>query len=75
MELVLNKIKKRTKKSITWRQVRKMTDKKMKTTFSYHALICGSNVSFYFDMHSLTSSCCASASLLLEAVVHDVEVM
>ena len=49
--------------------------KKMKTTFSYHALIYGSYVSFYFDLYSLSSSCWASASLIGEAVVHDVEVM
>ena len=52
-----------------------MTDKKKKTTFSYHALIYGSYVSFHFDLYSLTSSCWASASLVREAVVHDVEVL
>ena len=52
-----------------------MTDKKMKTTFSYHALIYGSYISFYFDLYGLISSCWASASLIGEAVVHDVEVM
>ena len=30
---------------------------------------------FYFDLCSLTSSCWASASLISEAVVHDVEAM
>ena len=47
----------------------------MKTKFSYHALIYGSFVSFYFDLHSLTSNCWASVSLIGEAVVHDVEPM
>ena len=52
-----------------------INDKKMKTTFSCHALIYGSYVSFYFDLYSLTSSCWASASLFGEAVVHGVELM
>ena len=51
-----------------------MTEK-MKTTFSYHALVYGSYVSFHFDLSSLTSSCRASAALIGEAVVHDVELM
>ena len=48
---------------------------KMKATFSSHALTSGSYVSSYFDLYSLTSSCWVSASLIGEAVVHNVEVM
>ena len=49
--------------------------KKNKTTFSYHALIYGSYVSFYVDLYSQISNCWASASLIGEAIVHDVEVL
>ena len=47
----------------------------MKTTFSYHALIYCSYVSFYSDLYALTSSCWASTSLIGETVVLDIEVM
>ena len=47
----------------------------MNSTFSYHALIYGSYVSFYFDLYSMTSCSWASASLIGEAIVHDVVVM
>ena len=43
--------------------------------FFYHALIYRSYVSFYFDLSSLTSTYSARASLIGEAVVHDVEAM